>query len=136
MRWYFEKDGAEQGPFEAKEAPTLVRVGVLTADTRVRNEGSEQWQKLSDSGIANALPKPLGTPETGSRHVSGGLIVGMLAFPILAVWFLLGKGYSTRARVLGFSWLALTLAPTAMAASALLRANIEVRCSVQGTGQT
>jgi hypothetical protein len=43
------------------------------------------------------------------RKVSLVLGIGIFLLPIVFVWFLLRKGHSTPARILGFGWLALTL---------------------------
>lgn len=43
------------------------------------------------------------------RRVSNRLIVGVVLLPIIFVWFLLGKGYSTKARIFGFLWFFLGL---------------------------
>jgi len=41
------------------------------------------------------------------RKVSIPLGIGIALLPIFFAWFLLGRGYSTTARVIGFAWLAL-----------------------------
>lgn len=43
------------------------------------------------------------------RFPSLPLFLGNLFIPFVFVWFLLRKGYSTRARVIGFGWLAIYL---------------------------
>jgi hypothetical protein len=42
--------------------------------------------------------------EAPKRKVGILLFIGLLVLPIISVWFLLRKGHSTPARVLGFSW--------------------------------
>lgn len=43
--------------------------------------------------------------EEPQRKVGILLLIGILLLPIIFAWFLLRKGYSTPARVLGFGWL-------------------------------
>ncbi len=50
---------------------------------------------LPDEGIA---PAP-------SRKVSLPLFIGVLLLPVLFVWFLMRRGYSTRSQIIGVSWL-------------------------------
>ncbi|WP_027705046.1 OB-fold protein [Zymobacter palmae] len=61
---------------------------------------------------ATACPK-CGKPTntTSSRKVSIGLIIGIIFLPMIFVWFLLRKGYSTFSRVAGFIWLAVSVIP-------------------------
>jgi len=49
------------------------------------------------------------TGDEGSRKVGLLLGMGIALLPGLFVWFLLRKGYSTKARVVGFGWAALLL---------------------------
>jgi hypothetical protein len=44
-----------------------------------------------------------------TRRVGLLLFVGILLFPYVFAWFLLGKGYSQTSRIIGFGWLALLL---------------------------
>ncbi|MFB2853507.1 DUF4875 domain-containing protein [Aeromonas allosaccharophila] len=46
---------------------------------------------------------------SGQRKVSIPLMVGIILIPFISAWFTLRKGYSTRARVISFGWLALGL---------------------------
>lgn len=46
--------------------------------------------------------------QAPTRKVSLLLIIGIIFLPIIFVWFLLRKGYSTTARVIGFGWLVLS----------------------------
>lgn len=43
------------------------------------------------------------------RRISNRLIIGVVLLPIVFAWFLLGKGYSVKARIFGFLWLLLSL---------------------------
>lgn len=43
------------------------------------------------------------------RRVSIPLFIGIFLVPLIFVWFLLRKGYSVLARVLGFGWFALVI---------------------------
>ncbi len=45
--------------------------------------------------------------SNNNRKVSVLLGIGIFLFPVIFVWFTLRKGYSTKARVIGFSWLIL-----------------------------
>src|SRR5690606_6143056 len=49
-------------------------------------------------------------PQPRTRSVGILLVLGIAVVPVVFVWFLLRKGHSTLARVLGFGWLGLTLA--------------------------
>lgn len=42
--------------------------------------------------------------EAAVRQVSPQLIVGICLLPFVFAWFLLGKGYSAKARAIGFGW--------------------------------
>ena len=46
-------------------------------------------------------------PSEPHRKVSIPLGIGIALLPIFFAWFLLGRGYSTTARVIGFGWLVL-----------------------------
>lgn len=48
---------------------------------------------------------------SSNRSVSFLLGLGIVFFPWIFVWFLLRRGYSKQARILGFGWLALLLLP-------------------------
>ncbi|AEG49610.1 hypothetical protein Sphch_1933 [Sphingobium chlorophenolicum L-1] len=54
--------------------------------------------------VGGAVP-PISRPE--HRKVSIPLGIGIALLPIFFAWFLLGRGYSTTARIIGFGWLAL-----------------------------
>jgi hypothetical protein len=41
----------------------------------------------------------------GTRKVGAGFAIGIFLLPILLAWFLLRKGYSNTARLVGFGWL-------------------------------
>lgn len=58
------------------------------------------------AAAAGSVPQP--QPRT--RSVGILLFLGIAVVPVVFVWFLLRKGHSTLARVLGFAWLGLTLA--------------------------
>jgi hypothetical protein len=45
-----------------------------------------------------------------TKRVSLLLALGIFIFPVIAAWALLGSGYSTRARLVGFGWLFLIVA--------------------------
>lgn len=49
------------------------------------------------------------------RKVGVGLFLGIFFLPFVFAWFLLRKGHSTLARVLGFSWLVIPFALAGMA---------------------
>lgn len=51
---------------------------------------------------------PKETPE-GTRRVGLLLGIGILLLPVVFAWFLLRKGHSTLARVVGFIWLTIVL---------------------------
>lgn len=55
---------------------------------------------------------------TAKRTVSFLLGIGILLFPIVFVWFLLRKGHSVLARVVGFGWLILCVLAIVAAPSA------------------
>lgn len=42
-----------------------------------------------------------------TRKVSVGLIIGIILLPFIFVWFLLKQGYSKKAKIIGFIWLAI-----------------------------
>jgi hypothetical protein len=44
-----------------------------------------------------------------TRAVSGPLKLGLVFLPYLSAWFLLGKGYSAKARMWGFGWAAVVV---------------------------
>lgn len=44
------------------------------------------------------------TPKS-SRKVSRALFVGVLLMPVIFVWFLMRRGYSTKAQAIGVAWL-------------------------------
>jgi hypothetical protein len=52
-----------------------------------------------------AASTPAPSPSTG-RQVGVRLMLGIALFPYLFVWTLLRRGYSTRARLLGFGYFA------------------------------
>ena len=54
--------------------------------------------------VGGAVP-PISRPA--HRKVSIPLGIGIALLPMFFAWFLLGRGYSTTARVIGFGWLAL-----------------------------
>jgi len=64
-------------------------------------------------------------PGGSSRHVSAPLAIGIFLLSIVFSWFLLRKGYSAKARVIGFGWMVLIILaavgnrqfPTALRAS-------------------
>lgn len=43
--------------------------------------------------------------DANSRPIAGPLKVGLFLMPIVFAWFLLGRGYSTKARLWGFGWM-------------------------------
>ncbi len=45
----------------------------------------------------------------GPRRLHPVLLLGLLAVPVLAVWFLLRPGYSAGLRWAGFTWAAVSL---------------------------
>jgi len=53
--------------------------------------------------------------EQQQRKVGVGLFLGVFFLPFIFAWFLLRKGHSTLARVLGFSWLVIPFALAGMA---------------------
>jgi hypothetical protein len=55
---------------------------------------------------------------TATRAVSIPLFIGIALMPYIFVWFLIRKGHSTVARVLGFGWLAIVLLMVARAGHA------------------
>jgi hypothetical protein len=59
-----------------------------------------EWRRLKvwDQGI-------FGAP----RRVGGALAIGLILYPYIAAWFLLRRGHSREARILGFGWMVLLL---------------------------
>ena len=54
--------------------------------------------------------EPIVWSERPLRRIGRGLALGVLIAPLLFVWVLLLPGYSPRARILGFGWLAVRIA--------------------------
>lgn len=50
------------------------------------------------------LGEVAGAPRR-SRKVSRALFIGVLLLPMLFVWFLMRRGYSTRSQIVGVAWL-------------------------------
>ncbi|KAL4458684.1 hypothetical protein ABPG75_013549 [Micractinium tetrahymenae] len=55
--WYFVHEGQPQGPVGAAGLLELVMQGVLREDTLVCQDGWDEWRKLADTDLAEALPR-------------------------------------------------------------------------------
>ena len=52
----------------------------------------------------------MASAEATDRHLSGPLLIGMLAFPVVFVWFFLRAGYSPSLRRAAFTYTGVTTA--------------------------
>lgn len=77
-------------------------------DVSVSRMGADQTflRPVSPSSMAGPGDAPATPP---ARPVGPGLGVGIFLFPYIFAWFLLAPGYSKRARLIGFGWMAVTL---------------------------
>lgn len=78
------------------------------------NECSKQVSETAPScpgcgAVVNVKNHKLATNGNQKRSVGILLGIGILVFPIVFSWFLLRKGHSSLSRIIGFSWLALTI---------------------------
>lgn len=58
--------------------------------------------RMSDAQTALAAANT--NEQPGVRQLGRPLLAGLVLLPFVFVWFLLGKGYSPAARILGFGW--------------------------------
>ena len=69
MNWYYEANGQVVGPVSPEEFAHCFHARVITSQTRVRSEGSEQWQPLAEQpAFADLCPKP---PPLSGRGTTG-----------------------------------------------------------------
>lgn len=78
------------------------------------NECSKQVSETAPScpgcgAVVNVKNHKLATNGNQRRSVGLLLGIGIFVFPIVFSWFLLRKGHSSLSRIIGFSWLALTI---------------------------
>lgn len=53
--WFYAYNGQQQGPVSEATIRSLVRQGILTADSLVWRKGMDQWQPLGQTELADAL---------------------------------------------------------------------------------
>ena len=80
-------------------------------------ECKECSKQVSDSAVscpncgapvATVYVAPVAASQPVTKSVGFGFALGMIFLPWIFGWFLQGRGYSPKARVLGIGWLALT----------------------------
>ena len=65
MKWYYSKDGEQQGPLSTADLPAFLKRGEITDDTLVWNETMSDWTRYGD------LPSTLGATLAPAKSVSG-----------------------------------------------------------------
>ena len=60
-------DGKEYGPVSIQEVKEWVSSGRANGDTRIKEEGAEEWSRLRDMEFFGVAAKPAGPPTTPSQ---------------------------------------------------------------------
>ncbi|CAA6694112.1 MULTISPECIES: DUF975 family protein [unclassified Lentimonas] len=76
MNWFYEKDGAQQGPISEAELKSLVEAGTLAAHNLVWREGMADWSPYSAvfAGAAPSSAAQVSCPSCGASVSSAELI--------------------------------------------------------------
>jgi len=64
--WYYRSGETECGPVATDELRFLQKSGAIAASTQIREEGSDRWRSLSESGLIQAASKRSARPNAKS----------------------------------------------------------------------
>ncbi len=107
MQWYYEQDGAQQGPVEEDELRAMLHARTVTGATLVWREGMENWEPAGQipewaelmpapahAAVPGYAPPVYGPPATSTAGVvpTNGLAIASMVCGIMSLVLLFSCG--------------------------------------------